>query len=170
MGIFEVPPASCIGNRDQGARCHDRAGRKLKEKGAIGTQTQTRSKQDRTLVDLVVTSLEDDKAQSITVIDLTGKSTLADFMVIASGTSARHLSAVSDHLVERLKAGNAAKAVVDGKDQGDWVLIDAGDIIVHLFRPEVREFYNLEKLWGTGSPGTAASADTPVDQVLGSAG
>lgn len=112
--------------------------------------------------DLVVNSLEDDKAQAITVIDLAGKSTLADYMVIASGTSARHLSAVSDHLVERLKAADAAKAVVDGKDQGDWVLIDAGDVIVHLFRPEVREFYNLEKLWSAGS----SSAPTVVGTVI----
>jgi len=120
------------------------------------------------LKDLVVTSLEDDKAQAITVIDLTGKSTLADFMVIASGTSARHLSAVSDHLVERLKAGGASKAVVDGKEQGDWVLIDAGDVIVHLFRPEVREFYNLEKLWSTGStPSPAAIGKAGVRKVDG---
>ena len=113
--------------------------------------------------DLVVNSLEDDKAQAITVIDLAGKSTLADFMVIASGTSARHLSAISDHLVERLKAADAPKATVDGKDQGDWVLIDAGDVIVHLFRPEVREFYNLEKLWNAGS-GSAPMVVETVDQ------
>jgi len=138
--------------------------RNLKETGAIRTQTQPRSKQDRTLIDLVVTSLEDDKAQSITVIDLTGKSTIADFMVIASGTSARHLSAIADHLVERLKAGNAPKAVVDGKDQGDWVLIDAGDIIIHLFRPEVRDFYNLEKLWNAS--GSTTTADQAADRVL----
>jgi len=111
--------------------------------------------------DLVVNSLEDDKAQAISVIDLAGKSTLADYMVIASGTSARHLSAMSDHLVERLKAGGATKAVVDGKDQGDWVLIDAGDVIVHLFRPEVREFYNLEKLWSAGSTAAPAVVETP---------
>lgn len=110
--------------------------------------------------DLVVNSLEDDKAQAITVIDLAGKSTLADYMVIASGTSARHLSAISDHLVERLKAADAPKAVVDGKDQGDWVLIDAGDVIVHLFRPEVRAFYNLEKLWSAGSAPTLVETST----------
>ena len=114
--------------------------------------------------DLVVNSLEDDKAQAITVIDLAGKSTLADFMVIASGTSARHLSAISDHLVERLKAADAPKALVDGKDQGDWVLIDAGDVIVHLFRPEVREFYNLEKLWNAGTTSSPAPVERVADQ------
>ena len=119
--------------------------------------------QAASLKDLVVNSLEDDKAQAITVIELAGKSTLADFMVIASGTSARQLSAMSDHLVEHLKAAGAPKATSDGKDQGDWVLIDAGDVIVHLFRPEVREFYNLEKLWNTGST-TSPSAVEKVEE------
>ena len=136
--------------------------------GAIRTQQENAAGHGRIqgpprlhhIRDLVVNSLEDDKAQAITVIDLAGKSTLADFMVIASGTSARHLAAVSDHLVERLKAGGAPKAVVDGKDQGDWVLIDAGDVIVHLFRPEVREFYNLEKLWNAGSTAAPAVVET----------
>lgn len=86
------------------------------------------------------------------LIDLTGKSTIADAMVIASGTSARQISAMADHMVERLKAANIDKVTVDGKDQGDWVLIDAGDVVVHLFRPEVREFYNLEKLWNAAMP------------------
>ncbi|WP_338033060.1 ribosome silencing factor [Hwanghaeella grinnelliae] len=136
--------------------------------GAIRTQQKAQSamavsgpEAAASFKDLVVNSLEDDKAQAVSVIELAGKSTLADYMVIASGTSARHLSAMSDHLVERLKAGGATKATVDGKDQGDWVLIDAGDVIVHLFRPEVREFYNLEKLWNTGSTASAAVLETP---------
>ena len=109
-----------------------------------------------TLLSLVETSLDDDKAQALTVIDLTGKSTIADYMVIASGTSARQVSAMADHLVTHLKEAGHAGATVDGLAQGDWVLIDAGDIIVHLFRPEVREFYNLEKMWGVEMPDTAA--------------
>jgi len=139
-----------------------------REMGAIRTQQKAQSamavsglEAAASYKDLVVNSLEDDKAQAISVIDLAGKSTLADYMVIASGTSARHLSAMSDHLVERLKAGGATKAVVDGKDQGDWVLIDAGDVIVHLFRPEVREFYNLEKLWNAGATAAPAVVETP---------
>ncbi len=142
-----------------------------KEKGAIGTQNQARSVLSdsgkaaaESLKDVVVGSLEDDKAQAISVIDLTGKSTLADYMVIATGTSARHLSAVADHLVERLKAADAPKTIVDGKSQGDWVLIDAGDIIVHLFRPEVREFYNLEKLWNANAVGTPDLVE-PLDDT-----
>ncbi len=96
--------------------------------------------------------LDDDKARDIISIDLRGKSSLADAMVIASGSSTRQLAAMADHLVEALKAAKAPKALVDGKDQGDWVLIDASDVIVHLFRPEVRAFYNLEKLWGAAPP------------------
>lgn len=105
------------------------------------------------LVDQVVEQLEDDKAQDIVRIELGENSSLADAMVIATGGSNRQLAAMSDHLVERLKTLDAPKALVDGKDQGDWVLIDAGDVIVHLFRQEVREFYNLEKLWGAASAG-----------------
>jgi len=100
--------------------------------------------------------LEDDKAQEISCIDLHGKTTFADHMVIASGTSSRQISAMADHLVERLKAAGHGIATVDGKTQGDWVLVDAGDIIVHLFRPEVREFYRLERLWSDEAPSDEA--------------
>lgn len=88
----------------------------------------------------------------MTVINLAGKSSIADYMVIASGTSARQVSAMADHLVEKLKGEGQEGVTIDGKSQGDWVLIDAGDVIVHLFRPEVREFYNLEKMWGVEMP------------------
>lgn len=101
---------------------------------------------------LVVSSLEDDKAQDVTVIELRGKSSIADFMVIASGTSSRQVVAMSEHVVEKLKQSGAGNAATEGLSQGDWVLIDAGDIIVHLFRPEVRSFYNLEKMWDVSMP------------------
>lgn len=104
------------------------------------------------LLRLVESSLEDDKAQEISCIDLHGKTTFADHMVVASGTSSRQISSMADHLVERLKAAGHGVAIVDGKDQGDWVLVDAGDIVVHLFRPEVREFYRLERLWSDEAP------------------
>ncbi|MDX1737581.1 MAG: ribosome silencing factor [Alphaproteobacteria bacterium] len=104
------------------------------------------------LLDLVEKSLDDDKAQAVTVVNLIGKSSIADYMVIASGTSSRQVAAIADHLVERLKKAGEAAISVDGKSQGDWVLIDAGDVIVHVFRPEVREFYNLEKMWGVEMP------------------
>lgn len=109
-------------------------------------------KSSESLLSLVETSLDDDKAQAVTVIDLAGKSTIADHMIIASGTSSRQVAAMADHLVEKMHATGIKGATVDGKDQGDWVLIDAGAVIVHLFRPEVRSFYNLEKLWGAPAP------------------
>lgn len=99
------------------------------------------------LLDLVKTSLDDDKAEDLVVIDLAGKSTLGDFMVVATGRSQRQVAAMADHLVVKLKQTGIKDAAIEGKAQGDWVLIDAGDVIVHLFRPEVREFYGIEKMW-----------------------
>ena len=102
------------------------------------------------LLDIITTSLEDDKAEDIVKIDLSGKSEMADYMVIASGRSTRQVSAISEHLVDMLKQKHGRLSKVEGKDAGDWVLIDTGDVIVHVFRPEVREFYQLEKMWLDG--------------------
>ncbi|WP_439816983.1 ribosome silencing factor [Zavarzinia sp. CC-PAN008] len=99
------------------------------------------------LLDLIAHSLDEDKAEDIVVIDLVGKTSIADAMVIASGRSARQVSAIADHLVERVEASGHGHCKVEGRTHGDWVLIDAGDVIIHLFRPEVRSFYNLEKMW-----------------------
>ena len=101
----------------------------------------------RALLDLITSSLDQDGAENIIDISLEGKSTVADFMVVASGRSTRHVAAVSEKLVERLKADAEVLPRVEGRDTADWVLIDAGDVIVHIFRPEVREFYQLEKMW-----------------------
>lgn len=95
----------------------------------------------------VTSSLEDSKAEEITTIDIRGKSSLADYMVIASGRSSRHVSAVADHLLRELKSAGQKSVKVEGLQSADWVLVDIGDIIIHLFRPEVREFYALEKMW-----------------------
>jgi len=95
----------------------------------------------------VLASLEDSKAENIVSIDIQGKSSLGDYMVVASGRSHRHVSAVADHLLKALKDAGLGMARVEGLSGADWVLIDSGDIIVHVFRPEVREFYNLEKMW-----------------------
>ncbi|WP_413207482.1 ribosome silencing factor [Rhodospirillum sp. A1_3_36] len=108
-----------------------------------------------TLAGLVDSALDQDKAEDITIIDLAGKSSFADTMVIASGRSARHVTAMAENLKEKLKA-QGLRVTAEGQQQGDWVLLDAGDIIVHLFRPEVRAFYNLEKMWLT--PGTEERA------------
>lgn len=94
-----------------------------------------------------MTSLEDDQALDVVTIDLSGKSAIADHMIVASGRSTRHVSSIVDKLVEKLKHEGNVVPRLEGADQGDWALIDAGDIIVHVFRPEVREFYNLERMW-----------------------
>ncbi|GAB6052979.1 ribosome silencing factor [Magnetospira thiophila] len=102
--------------------------------------------------------LDDDKAENVIVIDLIGKTALADYMVIATGGSQRQLSAMSFHLRENLKKLGVPSISTEGEQQGDWVLLDAGDVLVHLFRPEVRSFYNLEKMWGLDAPSPRASA------------
>ena len=99
------------------------------------------------LLTTILSSLDDDKGEDIVQIDLRGRSSIGDYMVIASGRSTRQVSAMSEKLGERLKAEFGLSARVEGKDTGDWVLIDTGDVIVHIFRPEVREFYQLEKMW-----------------------
>lgn len=113
------------------------------------------SKLGRTAIDVVISSLEDSKGEDILSIDLKGKSALADHLVIVSGRSNRHVSAVADHVLRDLKDAGHGPCKVEGLQNGDWVLIDAGDIIVHIFRPEVRAFYNLEKMWSVGDTGDA---------------
>ncbi len=110
------------------------------------------------VVQAVVESLDADKAEDVIVVDLRGRSTMADHLVIASGLSQRQVVAMSDHLYRKLK-DIGLSASIEGAQQGDWVLIDGGDIIVHLFRPEVRAFYNLERMWGLKGP-NAAGAQT----------
>ncbi|MEM9376768.1 MAG: ribosome silencing factor [Pseudomonadota bacterium] len=105
-----------------------------------------------------MTSLEDDKAEDLTVIDLTDKSSLADIMIIASGRSARHVSSIADHLAQKVKEQTGTAPKLEGLPNADWVLIDLGDVIVHLFRPEVRAFYNLEKIWAGESSHRADNA------------
>ncbi len=100
------------------------------------------------LLKIVETSLDDDKAEDIVAIDLRGKSTIADFMVIATGRNSRQLAAMATHLDAKLTKAGVKKISVEGQAQGDWVLLDGGDVVVHLFRPEVRTFYALEKMWG----------------------
>ncbi|MDJ0629805.1 MAG: ribosome silencing factor [Rhodobacter sp.] len=108
------------------------------------------------LLEQILSSLEDDKAEDVVSISLKGKSEIADFMVICSGRSTRQVAAISEKLTDRLKQAYGMSCKVEGKETGDWVLIDAGDVIVHVFRPEVREFYQLEKMWM--SPGEAVAA------------
>jgi ribosome-associated protein len=99
----------------------------------------------------ILQSVEDDKAEDVVQIDLRGRTEMADYMVICAGRSSRQVAAISEKLVDRLKQENGLLCRIEGKETGDWVLIDAGDVIVHVFRPEVREFYQLEKMWMPGS-------------------
>ena len=113
-----------------------------------------RASEDYTAEDMlaaVLASVDDDKAEDIVQIDLRGRSDVADYMVICSGRSSRQVASISEKLADRLKEQFHLSAKMEGKETGDWVLIDAGDVIVHVFRPEVREFYDLEKMWLPGS-------------------
>jgi ribosome-associated protein len=99
------------------------------------------------LLAAILAELQDNKAEDIVQIDLRGKSAIGDYMVVCSGRSTRQVTAIAEKLVETLKADHGVLSKIEGKDTGDWVLIDTGDVIVHVFRPEVREFYQLEKMW-----------------------
>lgn len=110
------------------------------------------------LLEHILSSLDDDKAEDVVSISLRGKSEMADYMVIASGRSSRQVASIAEKLTDRLKQEFGRICKVEGKSAGDWVLIDAGDVIVHVFRPEVREFYQLEKMWM--SPGEAVASKT----------
>ena len=109
------------------------------------------------LHELVLHSLDEDQAQDVVSIPLEGKSSIADHMVIASGRSTRQVAAIATHLAERLKKEGHGNPRIEGLPAADWVLIDAGDVVVHLFRPEVRSFYNLERMWGFGDEGAVAT-------------
>ncbi|WP_354004013.1 ribosome silencing factor [Pseudotabrizicola algicola] len=98
-------------------------------------------------MEAVLASVDDDKAEQIVQIDLRGRSDVADYMVICSGRSSRQVAAIAEKLADRIKQGFGLVCKMEGKETGDWVLIDSGDVIVHVFRPEVRDFYQLEKMW-----------------------
>jgi len=101
---------------------------------------------------IALSALEDAKAEQLLAIDLRGKTSIADSMVIASGRSDRHVAAIADRVIQALKDAGLGNVRVEGLPHADWVLIDCGDLLVHVFRPEVRGFYNLEKIWGTDRP------------------
>jgi len=120
-------------------------------KAPTAKTAQAASKADafsRQLLKLVEKSLDDDKAEDIVSVDLAGKSAIADYMVIATGRNVRQLAAMAHHVAEKLAKAGAKPIGVEGISQGDWVLVDGNDIIVHLFRPEIRKLYSLEKMWG----------------------
>lgn len=109
------------------------------------------------LLALIEQQLDDDQAGEIVTIGLAGKSSVADYMVIASGRSSRQVTAIAQHLAEKIKHGGFGNVRIEGLPAADWVVIDAGDVVVHLFRPEVRSFYNLERMWAIGDNATEAA-------------
>ena len=131
------------------------------EPSAIQTESSSTDQADHdaavSVQDLIMARLDDDKAQDIVLIDLKDKSSVADTLIVASGRSQRHVGALADHMIRALKDAGAGKARVEGLPHCDWVLIDAGDVIVHLFRPEVRAFYNIEKIWSVEPPSRAVA-------------
>jgi ribosome-associated protein len=135
--LKRAPAAQSAGNAAQGSR----------PKRGIDADAATR---------VVLSSLEDDKAEDILAIDIRGKSSFADMLVIASGRSARHVAALADHVMRKLKDSGVKDVQIEGLPQADWVLVDAGDVVIHLFRPEVRAFYNIEKIWA-GAPAPSAT-------------
>jgi ribosome-associated protein len=115
----------------------------------------------------ILTSLEDSKAEDIVTIDIAGKSALADYMIVASGRSQRHVSAIAEHIDRDLSQAGGRIARIEGVPHCDWVLLDASDVIVHIFRPEVRSFYNLEKMWAAADEPEAAKAPASAPDESG---
>ncbi len=115
---------------------------------SVATLPNSKAHTAEDLHQLILKSLDDDQAQDVTSIPLAGKSSIGDYMVIASGRSTRHVSAIAEKLAESMKSAFGIPTRIEGLPTADWVLLDAGDVIVHLFRPEVRSFYNLERMWG----------------------
>ncbi|WP_370873804.1 ribosome silencing factor [Caulobacter ginsengisoli] len=138
-------PRSTPLNRESAPTAHEAS-------AAADTSSPTGPLNQGSVEDLIMARLDDDKAQDIVLIDLKGKSPVADSMIIASGRSHRHVGALADHILRALKDAGCGRARVEGLPHCDWVLIDTGDLIIHLFRPEVRSFYNIEKIWAVDSP------------------
>jgi ribosome silencing factor RsfS/YbeB/iojap/nicotinate (nicotinamide) nucleotide adenylyltransferase len=155
----KLDPSSATAIRAQAKTRASRA--KLKETATIAAlparrrKTQPEAPPAPDLLARIIASLEDGKAEDIVTIDLAGKTLIADYMVVATGRSSRQVVSLAEHLSEALP--KKWRAAVEGKAQGDWVLIDAGDVIVHIFRPEIRAHYNLEKMWGADLPDAEAA-------------
>lgn len=125
-------------------------------RGAPPAEFVSEGKGSDALLAHIVHWLDEAKAEDVVTIDLKGKSSIGDYMVIASGRSDRHVGAIADQIQRKLKEHGFGRVRVEGTNGCDWVLIDAIDVIVHVFRPEVREFYNLEKMWSAERPADSA--------------
>jgi ribosome-associated protein len=150
MGILPDPPRPELGDRASGWKAQ--SGRSENPEVTTIPRTKTKAGQkpvpSPSLLERIEQALDDGKAEDVVVIDLHGKTSIADYMVIATGASQRQVAALAERVIAAVREKGKHRPSAEGARQGDWVLIDAGDIIVHLFRPEVRGFYNLEKMWG----------------------
>ena len=126
-------------------------------KPAAKTSAKLGMPTDPALLSRILASLDDDRAEDVVTIDLGGRSSLADAIIVANGRSSRHVASIAEHLARRLKEAGYGTRPVDGAAQGDWALVDAGDVIVHVFRPEVRAYYDLEGMWSVEEPKKRAS-------------
>lgn len=117
------------------------------ERGASPAKLDDKSMSSKALHDEIMVWLDDAKAENLVSIDLAGKTTLGDYMIVASGRTDRHVGAIADQIARKLKDAGVSRVRLEGMEACDWVVVDIGDIIVHVFRPEVRNFYNLEKMW-----------------------
>jgi ribosome-associated protein len=146
LGPLPIRPGACETNRKEEGNLSPTLRSAAARKGRAPPVPKARSEAPGILA-LILARLEDNKAEDAVSIDLRGKTTIADHMVVASGRSQRHVGAIAEHLLEELKRHGYRNLRVEGVPHCDWVLIDTGDVIVHVFRPEVREFYNIEKMW-----------------------
>ena len=129
-----------------------KAAAKTEAKAPIKKKAAPSTVMDEALLERIRNSLDDDKAEDIVTIDMGGRSSLADAIIVATGRSSRHVASIAEHLARRLKEAGYGTRPVNGAQQGDWVLVDAGDVIVHVFRAEVRDYYDLEGMWSVDEP------------------
>jgi ribosome-associated protein len=129
-----------------------KAAAKTEAKAPIKKKAAPPTVMDEALLERIRNSLDDDKAEDIVTIDMGGRSSLADAIIVATGRSSRHVASIAEHLARRLKEAGYGTRPVNGAQQGDWVLVDAGDVIVHVFRAEVRDYYDLEGMWSVDEP------------------
>ncbi|HSG04516.1 MAG TPA: ribosome silencing factor [Marinobacterium sp.] len=121
----------------------------------LNEQNQT-EQHDKQLIALIESALEDMKAKDLVLIDVRGRSTVTDYMMVASGTSKRHVAAVAQEVLDKLKAEGTQPLGVEGQDVGDWVLVDVGSVVVHVMMPDARSFYDIERLWSVGGQSSAS--------------
>jgi len=149
-------PRSAYGNRRRSILTRSTTASKRPSRKTTVPLSPAKQDEEQALLPRILSSLDQDKAEDVVTIDLEARSSIADALVIASGRSARHVTSIAENLTRRLKDAGYRTRPLDGASQGDWVLVDAGDVIVHVFRPEVRAYYDLEGMWSVQEPHRAA--------------